>query len=198
MTRTSWSATCLVLVAIVVSACSSGATKHSPFTTTTNLGVPTTILGGSSGYPPIASTEIKPTGVGGRCPTRYLSSSFGQLDVGAHGLNKTLVPIIATAARICVYEVFGPMPLNYLAVGPHRVLHASTTTRFEAATNRLPKADRLASCRGESPFFFVLFANERQRVAVWTSNGCGVMTNGSTAVATTEQWNKELNLDLMP
>jgi len=190
-------AACVVSVALVVAAGFTGIlTRRDPRPAPRPPAVLAAISGEGTGVSDGGTGPVNIAAHLGPCPRRYATIPLAKLNAGIKELNKRLVPIDASAVRICKY-LFAPnahvIPSGLIASG-RGVLKSPTATAFEAETNRLPKlVGPLPFCpRTMPPVFFLTYASATRRVDVWQASGCGFMTNGVVRRGTTTRWLNEL------
>ena len=155
---------CVVAVALLVAAGSRGTmTKSDPRPPARPPAVLAAIFGEGTGVPGGGTGLVNVGAHLGPCPSRYATIPLAKLNAGIKELNKRLVPLDASAVRICKY-VFAPndhvIPSGLIVSG-QGVLKAATATAFEAETNRLPKlVGPIPFCpRTMPPVFYLTFAS---------------------------------------
>jgi hypothetical protein len=166
-----------VSAALLVAGCSSSGGKQSTptaghGTTTTLLAAPrTTFVGAISPPGPEGPTNVA-TSLG-PCPQNYPNTPLTMLNSGVAGLDKKLVPIVATEVEVCSYG----RPLQYPLTPPPLTLYGSgrlaaqAAATFENETNRLQRYPRgttiwRGSCIKYPGPLLVMFANGSQHVDV--------------------------------
>jgi len=187
-----------VTVALLVASCSGGGGKQSTPTAKVTATTTTNPAAGKSYPAPVQPLRV--VAKLGPCPSTYPNTPFAKLNAGVTGLDKKLVPIVATEVEICAYG----RPLRYPLIPPPFGLFGSgrltapAAVTFEDETNRLrPYPSGTATWRGGCIKYpgplLVMFANGSQRVEVLDTVGCAVpVSNGVLHVRPTTKWLTEL------
>jgi len=127
----------------------------------------------------------------GPCPKTYPNTPFAKLNAGVNGLDKKLVPIIASRVRVCSYQT---VPNGKAAVGSPPP--STAVAQLENETNRLQKRPIYYwrdGCVKHPGTLFVTFASDSQRVDLLAIVGCdSPATNGVLHVDPTAKWLNEL------
>jgi hypothetical protein len=188
--------TCVVTVAFLAAGSGAIMTTRDPRPALRPPAALAAIFGERPGVPDGGPGPLKIGAHLGPCPSRYATIPLAKVNAGIKELNERLVPLDASAVRICKYRLAPNahlIPSGLIASG-RGVLTSANATAFEAETNRLPKlVGPLPFCpRTMPPVFFLSFANATRRVDVWEASGCGYMTNGVLRRGTTTHWLNEL------
>jgi hypothetical protein len=150
----------LVAVAILIAGCSSSGGNHAS---------PTATIATTSSTSTTTTTASPSRVVAklGPCPSTYPTESLKALNAGVSGLDKTLVPIFASAVHICEYV----RPLRYdprqpLEIFASGLLTSAAATTFERETNRGARYVDPPECRQTAmtgPVFVLMFATDAQQ-----------------------------------
>jgi len=143
----------------------------------------------------------------GPCPVHIPAGLPATLNAGVQGLDKTLVPVVATTVRICKYDLripsstgpFGPTgPMS--EVIDSNILTAGESAALQGGVNAFPSysaaRSSLPGCGGptyHAENFLLTYANDAARVNVEGDNTrCDPLSNGVLRVSTSSSWLDEL------
>jgi hypothetical protein len=187
----------LVALAILVGGCSSGGGKQSTPKKTTPTTTAATAPIIPNGNLPVNTATPRLVANLGPCPSTYPNTPLTKLNAGVAGLDKKLVPIIASRVRVCSYQ---HLPNGNAAVGSPPPPGA--VAQLENETNRLrrrPIYSWRGGCVKYPGTLFVTFASDSQRVDLLANVGCDTpATNGVLHVDPTAKWLTELQADTLP
>jgi hypothetical protein len=194
----------VVALALGVAGCSSGGKHAAPTTSAptsaTALGVATRVPGGGTGPLDRAATL-------GPCPMHFPIGLLSRLNTGVQGLDKTLVPIVASKVRICQYDVGLPKTTGPVGLtGPQSevigtvVLTSAASARLGTQVDAFPRfssaSSSLPGCGGptyHAEYFLLTFANHADNVDVEEDNTrCDPLSNGTLRANPSSSWINEL------
>jgi hypothetical protein len=181
----------IVVTGALVAGCSSShQSSSSAHASATTMALATGRESSTTASPPTSKTDS--------CPPSFPRQPLFTLNAGIDGRENALVPFVATAARLCRYDIVKVTPsrTKWRLVGAG-LLSGPSARRLAALGNALPLATR-GTCRSARPQFIVLtFANHATRVHVEEEvdgPGCNIgPTNGIWGGgASTTTWRREL------
>jgi hypothetical protein len=121
------------------------------------------------------------------CP-KSAPVSGSRSNTGVPGLVDKLVPVHATAMRVCQYD--GDRVL--VKEGVERLV--SALTKLETETNALTKDTPAPGCPSiTAPRFFITFKDKTTSVDVTEANDCGYVTNGKYVAVGDLKWRSHFN-----